>query len=421
VNPVISYSALSAWVFLCCLGPALADDPQPATSPPADATAPIRTATLQDANARSHVGDYGIANAIFEQYLKDHPQDPNGPLFYGLSLWMQGRGATDPAAARALFLRARAQLLAAQKLGCTDPLLDQGLAEISPDGIAKAPGPLSDDQAVAKLMADGEAAYAKADYATAARLHQQALGRDPKSYQAALLCGDAFFAMRNFTEACRWFAQAVAINPDIETAHRYWADALMNLGKPAEATSRYLEAIVADPYNRVAQERFRQFAKRQQPPLKARVPSLPRAGIEVQKGKIDLRVASHDDTFESLLSMAYGIVCAKARSDALGAQSKKGPAARRTLTEEVAGLRSMNEVAQAMLTHPDEKVVKAADVAKWRPALQALDALEQEGLLEPYAVLHRADQDLAQDYVAYRKEHRDVLIKYLRRYWCGLD
>ena len=229
-------------------------------------------------------------------------------------------------------------------MGSTDPLIAQSLAVLPADGAAIPKKPLSDSQAAAKLMESAEKAFARGEYATAAQLHKQALALDPKNYPE-----DLREDLQARAAACEWFARAVAIDPDTETAHRYWADALFQQGKIREATDQYVEAVVADPYNRLTRERFRQFCDGQQPPLRARAMRLPSGGVVLKDGKTEIRVAPGDDTVASVLSLAYAVTCASFRTDEFTKQFPKEKKQRRSLPEEVAGLRALNEAAQAML------------------------------------------------------------------------
>ncbi|MGA2857149.1 MAG: hypothetical protein ABSE40_09775 [Candidatus Sulfotelmatobacter sp.] len=73
---------------------------------------------------------------------------------------------------------------------------------------------------------------------------------------------------------------------------------------------------------------------------------------------------------------------------------------RRTLSEEVDGLRLM------------VLALKQPDVTAIDPSLAALVKIDQAGLIEPFALLNRADGEIAQDYAPYRAAHRDTLYRY---------
>ena len=65
--------------------------------------------------------------------------------------------------------------------------------------------------------------------------------------------------------------------------------------------------------------------------------------------------------------------------------------------------------------------ITADDTAKWGPVLKTLAAIDRDGLLEPFALLERADSELAKDYAPYRAAHRDQLIRFIRVYWCNRE
>lgn len=81
------------------------------------------------------------------------------------------------------------------------------------------------------------------------------------------------------------------------------------------------------------------------------------------------------------------------------------PKYRRTLREEADCLHVMVAV---MTGQKDfEKHKKHLD-----PALLDLVRIDQAGFLEPFALLNRADNEIAQDYGPYRDAHLDVVYRY---------
>lgn len=53
---------------------------------------------------------------------------------------------------------------------------------------------------------------------------------------------------------------------------------------------------------------------------------------------------------------------------------------------------------------------------KLDPTLKSLKALDADRMLECWILLDHADQGIAQDYVAYRAAHRDLLHAYIAKY-----
>jgi hypothetical protein len=78
------------------------------------------------------------------------------------------------------------------------------------------------------------------------------------------------------------------------------------------------------------------------------------------------------------------------------------PKYRRTLHEEADALHAMVSV----LARPE-------NVGKLDPSLTALLSIDQAGFIEPFALLNRADNEIAQDYGPYRAANRAKILRYL--------
>ena len=74
---------------------------------------------------------------------------------------------------------------------------------------------------------------------------------------------------------------------------------------------------------------------------------------------------------------------------------------RHTLAEEVDALRLF------VLALSQPGVASTLD-----PAFAALVKIDQAGFIEPFALLNRADKDIAEDYAPYRAVHRDTIYRY---------
>jgi tetratricopeptide (TPR) repeat protein len=396
---------------------ALAEPALPPTPPPAPAT----RADLAEARRLTEAREFSASRQLFERYLAQKPDDADAHFFYGLCLNLEAAATDDPTAAAALRRRVREQMLTAQKLGSQEPLVTMVLDTINADGTrATKDRRYSTDQVTNSLMKTAEAAFAKGDFARAADLHRQALLLEPGNYLAALYCGDAYFAAEDYSTAGGWFAKAVAINPDIETAHRYWADALARQGKFDEATSHYIDAVVAEPYNSLTRTRFREYAGSAGFSLRTDPVPLPPAAVTMNAGKVEIQLASGQDPYTGALGLAYATACVKVRTQDFGRLYPKEKQPRRSLPEEVAGLRTMLQVARELAEAKPEKN-SPAEIARWQPSLEILNQLQHADLVAAFALLERADQELAQDYAAYRAAHRDKLVQFVRVYWCGLN
>ena len=92
---------------------------------------------------------------------------------------------------------------------------------------------------------------------------------------------------------------------------------------------------------------------------------------------------------------------------ARGEFAKEFPAERiyrHSLVEEAAALR--------MVAESTAKDIKSGKIKSPEPSLSTLVKLNEEGLLEAYVLLGRADRGIAQDYAEYRQANRDKLRRY---------
>lgn len=220
------------------------------------------------------------------------------------------------------------------------------------------------------------------------------------------------FKKKDWNKAGEWFARAIAINPNAETAYRYWGDALMGQRKMDDARTKFIEAIIADPYRRQAHVGLIQWAQANKVTL-AHPRIQPPNSLSAQGNNTTLTVDprifnSQDGSNEWLMYDLTRVAWAK------GEFAKAYPsesAYRHSLREEAAALRMVAEMAA--------KDLKAGKIKTLEPSLATLVKLNDDGLLEPYVLLARADQGIAQDYEAYRKDNRDKLIRYFTEYVVG--
>lgn len=253
-----------------------------------------------------------------------------------------------------------------------------------------------------------EADFSRGDYDKARDGYLHALLLEPKNYNAALFMGDVYFKQHINGSAGEWFARAVEIDPNLETAYRYWGDALSEMGKSAEAREKYIQAIVADPYNNRCWIGLNQWAQRTKVNLnwvhlqdKSAVNQKDDTHINIT---IDPSSMGKNDPSGSAWMM-YGMERALWHGDKFKKEFPNESTYRRTLREEVDCLHLMVTV---MTSQKDfEKKQKNLD-----PALVQLVKIDQAGFLEPFALLNRADKEIAQDYAPYRDAHRETIYRY---------
>ena len=197
---------------------------------------------------------YTEALPVFEKLAAKYPADGEVLKRYGFLVMGQTAYLKDAAARKEARRKGREILLQAQKLGADDALVRTMIEGVPADGGDDAR--ISSKKEAEDAMREGEAAFAKKDFAKALESYQTALLFDPELYEAALFTGDVYYSTSEQKKAGEWFERATKINPDRETAYRYWGDSLMKQGKVTEAGEKFVEAYIAEPYNRLARAGF---------------------------------------------------------------------------------------------------------------------------------------------------------------------
>jgi tetratricopeptide (TPR) repeat protein len=374
--------------------------PTPATGDSATKNDPER----QHAIDLFKSGKFVEAMPLFEKLAADHPSD--AAVKEGWAFTVMGYAATlpDPELRQKARARARSIAVQAKQLGDTSSLL-QVLLDLPEDGSEPA---FSDRKEVDQAMKAAEADFVRGDLDKARDGYLHALILDPNNYEAALFMGDVYFKQHVNGSAGEWFARAIQINPDRETAYRYWGDALWDLGKSGEARQKYIQAIVAEPYNQRSWVGLNQWASRTKVTLnwvrlqdKATVSQKDEKNVNIT---VDENVKKDDPNTPAWLT--YGIGRASWHTDKFKKEFPNEPKYRRTMREETDSLHLMVTV---MLEQKNfEKKKKNLD-----PALVQLVQIDQAGFIEPFVLLNRADNEIAQDYLPYRAAHRDTIYRYL--------
>ena len=349
---------------------------------------------------------------LFEKLAKTYPNDPDLLEKYGLIVRSQAAYLKDPVARKEARRFGRELLVRAQKAGAHSPLLLSVLENTPLDGGDDSQFLFSTKKEVDNAMREGEAAFAKNDFPKALEMYHLALSLDPKSYHAALFIGDVYFATAEQQKAGEWFARAVAIDPDRETAYRYWGDALMKQGRVTEAGDKFVEAYIADPYGRLATSGFQQWGNQVSVALRHPNVVIPTSVTQQGNGNttinLDPSTLTKDDKSGSGTAwMMYGLIRASWSQGEFLKQYPNESKYRHSLKEEASALR-------AAVTSVSKQ--KAADQNALDPTLKILAKLDKEGLLESYILLAAADQGIARDFPAYRKENIAKLRRYVVEY-----
>ncbi len=354
--------------------------------------------------------NYAEAVPLLEKLAADKRADKD--IFFGLGLaaWQLQDSIKDKAQWKQMRLKARNALVRAKELGVQIPEVDLIIASIKADGGDKN---MSDNPQSQAAQEEAFKAFAAGDFKKAAAEYEKAANLDPTHYEAALYTGNSYYALKDYDKAGIWFAKAIALDPNRETAHRYWADGLALGGNKKGAADKYLDAVVAEPYSSSAWRGLIQYAQTNDIKL-----AHPKIEIPVEfstssdgNTKITLGISDKNDD-GSFAWTTYGLSRAAWQTGKDGNLSKEFAKTypnekvyRHSLAEETDALRTVLTV-----------VKEGKDVKKLTPALAALKKLNDEGLLESYILIARADAGIRQDYAVYRENNREKLKRYLSEY-----
>jgi tetratricopeptide (TPR) repeat protein len=359
-------------------------------------------------------GKFEDALPIFQKLHDTKPDDV--PVLEGLAFCTltHARTLTDPAARKATRVKARQLIAEARAAGDTSNLI-KILTDIPEDG---SESPFSSRADVDALMKEGEAIFVKGDLDGAIASYQQALALDPKQYAAALFIGDCYYKKNDHEQAGKWFLQAIQIDPNQETAYRYWGDDLMAQNRFNDAKTQFVQAIVASPYDKRSWVGLIQWANKGKITLAH--PAINPPGSVTDKGKNDKGQAQINITIDPSTMggkgdadgtsswFTYTLSKAVWHGDRFKKEFPNEKDYRHSLAEEVDGYQMVITQVRAGL--------QSKKITKLDPALANLLKLSDEGLLEPFVLISKADPGIAQDYPAFRDAHREKITPYINEW-----
>ncbi len=348
--------------------------------------------------------NYLAAAPLLEKIIAAEPDNGRMQFYFGFALLAQSTNTNDENSQRSLRIRARNAFIKARELAYQEPLLDGLIQGIPVDGAASPS--FSTNIEANRIMNRAEASFTQGNLDDALKNYQAALKLDPNLYYAALFSGDVYMQKQDFEQAEVWYQKAIAIDPTRETAYRYSATPLMKQKRYSEARDRYIEAYISEPFNRFAQAGITQWAQVTQTQLSHPRIDIPTNVTFDEKGdaKINLDASAllggKDDG--SFAWISYGATRSHWHKEKFAKTFPNEKTYRHSLPEEADALRSVVSLAAS------EKAVK-----KLSPSLELLKRLNDDGLLEAYVLLAKADREIMKDYPGYLKGNRDKLRRYV--------
>jgi tetratricopeptide (TPR) repeat protein len=346
---------------------------------------------------------------LYEKLAKQFPNEALYQERLAGCLSAESSQLTDPAEIKAIRTRIRDAAKRAVELGDPNRIM-KDFANLDPDAVPAAAGANSPG---AVLLNEGEKAFAAGDFKSAIDKYTAALDADPKLYEAALYAGDTAYAQHDLPTAAKWFARAIAIDPNRETAYRYWGDAILKYGNdPTAARDKFIDAIVAEPYKNLTWQGIENWTARQSAvlmPPKIQRPAGPTVDPKNPKNvNITIDFAMVDDKKNPAAAawMMYPLIRASYHTELFAKEFPDEKEYRHSLKEESAALNSVVDSLKERKIKPD----------KLDESLRNLLELDKAGMLDCWILLNGADQGIAQDYPAYRKDHRQLLHDYLARF-----
>ena len=363
--------------------------------------------TKQKAMALINDLKYIEAYPLLEKIVTAEPNNGEMHFYLGFALIAKANAidVPDAEARRNMRARARAAFVRARQVGYDKPLVDALITSLPPDGSEGAA--FSSNAAAEAIMTTAEAHFSKRELDEALKNYQRALVLDPKLYHAALFSGDVYLHRNNYEQAEFWYQKAISIDPNRETAYRYSATPLMRQRKFDQARDRYVEAYITEPYNRFTASGLTQWAQATNTPLAHPPIDYPVTVTFKENGDAEIKMdptalGQDDGTFAWI---GYGATRIAWRKEKFAKTYPKETAYRHSLAEEADALRRVITVAAS------DKRTKTLN-----PSLARLKKLNDEGLLEAYLLLARADQGVAQDHRAYLATNRALLRRYVMEY-----
>jgi len=312
------------------------------------------------------------------KYKAAEQADPTASIPLSLAAGLVLKLSTVAPQDKAPQLRDMARALAerATSLAADDPVAQEVLRMLDDP----APPPLHQPNArAAKLMAEGEAAFARQDIKAALAKYESTMLADPQYSSAWVAAGNCHYVQRDWKGAEALFRQATLIEPHNSQAWRYLSDALFYQDKRSAAEAMLYKAIEADPSQRPNWSKLARYRAGAGLPLKAL--GL-RRGVRVAEnadGKYVISLDSQTDaekTPDHAFRLALGMMEVALRTE----DKDKDKDKRKSAFEiELATWRQALKIADEAEANSGEGILD--------PGLLQVRTLAREGQLEPAILL----------------------------------
>lgn len=300
--------------------------------------------------------------------------------------------------------RARNLLLDAQKNGDDSPLLQTMLERTEGGPPAQAPRVESPGSA---QFAEAEKLFSKGELKEAFALYKQALEADPKLYLAAVYAGDSAFKMNDCATAGEYYTKAIAIDPNHETAYRYYGDCLMKMNDMTRARDMFINAVLCQPYQKTTNQALATWAERNHARIVPPPITLARRTAPDAKGNTNITIDMSTIMDPAGPAWLVYLISPTVWQKKDFAEHYPNEAKyRHSLAEEASALHSVVALAKEKKLKP-----KGND-----HTIELLSALDRDGMLECWVLLHDADAGIAKDYGPYMLAHRELMQKYIVKY-----
>jgi tetratricopeptide (TPR) repeat protein len=339
---------------------------------------------------------------LYEELARTNPKEPLYAERLAVCLHAQSAGMESSPARSALLDRIVAEAKTAVVLGSQDDAA-QVIATFDLSQMNNEKG-----ETLAKaIWRSGEPYFGRHDFKEALRRYGTAAELEPKIYEPALFAGDAAQFLGDLPTATHWYKKAIQNEPNQAKAYLRWGDAIARIAHDSDgAKVKYIDAIVANPYDPQGRQGLAKWAEAQ-----GAVLAPPQ--IKPPSGPVEMLTAMGQDPATRTPWATYVV-----DKFAYETNAKKSPIGtfREDYPGEAKARRSLIEESKALHATALEAASKAEKQGKTANDFRDLIEVDKAGMLECWVLFHWADQNTAQEYPQFSKDHWKLLHDYVDRF-----